>query len=350
MNKPKRTDVKRKNEIEVLNYLRVSGPRPRIDIAEEICLTKAAVTTLTNSMIAAGYLVERGELLTEEQKHQRGRRKILLDVNENCQLAFGAVVERDQLHIGLTNLFGEALDRVSIPLAGSSYRELLEKIAETFNRIIKNNCISSGKLLGAGICLSKSGEIYVEGNSPNEKLGRISRDLSHALPFPLIAVPTPVGALIGQVLFADRGIRNLLLIRFGDEQGSAVMTNGRTYRGSRDQAGDFDKLIRYRDVGELEPIMDGSGTHDGSNEKLNERLAHCIAVCCAVLDPEKVVGLGSYLEKEHALSHINLFLESRYSGHMQIFPALITEKNIFLASCASAIAKFFYMRNFDEIS
>ena len=114
MNKAKRTDAKRKNEIEVLNFLRVSGPRPRVDIAEEICLTKAAVTTLTNNMITAGYLVEKGELLTEEQKHQRGRRKILLDVNENYQLAFGAVIERDELYIGLTNLFGQVLDRAGI--------------------------------------------------------------------------------------------------------------------------------------------------------------------------------------------------------------------------------------------
>lgn len=343
---PMLNDGRCRNEIDILNFLQTYGPKPRIDIAEHIKMTKAAVTTITNDMIARGVLMERGEFLTEEQRHQRGRRKIMLDINENYQLVFGVVLERDFLHIGLTNLKGAVLDRIELNITDANYRQILEAIVEHLQQLIKNNCIPSAKLAGAGICLSKNGEMHIDGNTQEEKLNRLKKDLSHALSFPLITTPTAVGALVAQKLFADPQAEDMFLLRFGEIGECAIMTGGHIYRGFSKNAGGFHRFFQYLAGERFDLNFDDETYQNGSNTLLNEKIAMSLASCATVLDPEKIVGFGSYLEKEFTIPHINLFLESHFENHFILHPAYLQERDIFIAGCATAITCCFFFRCF----
>lgn len=338
-----RTDQKRRNHIEILDFLRGNGAQPRVDIAARIKLTKAAVTVITNEMLTAGILVERGEVLQREQKHQRGRRKIMLDINENYKLAFGAVVEREWLFVGLTNLRGQVLDRLRISLAGQDYRGILSLVVENIEALMKINCIQPDRVLGLGICVSLSGADYVEGATKADKLTRLKKDLSHALTIRITAMPTIMGAISAQRLFTSNYSDNMMIMRYGEQIESALLVNGRVYRGFSGRAGGFASMQEGEDgISSYERAKGERGTTDGSNTMLNERLADDISICRTVLDPENIYGFGTYFETEYALTQINLLLSCRHSQKIPVTPCVVKDSCVFLAGCAAAVEKFFY--------
>ena len=103
-------DLKRRNRMQILRVIRESGPISRVDVASALEITRAAVTIITNEMIEEGVLVEIGEAPINTEKLQKGRRKILIDINVNSRFALGATVDEKEVSIGLTNLNSEILD------------------------------------------------------------------------------------------------------------------------------------------------------------------------------------------------------------------------------------------------
>ena len=107
-------DLKRRNRMQILRVIRELGPISRVDVASELKITRAAVTIITNEMIEEGVLVEIGEAPINTEKLQKGRRKILIDINVNSRFALGATVDEREVSIGLTNLNSDILDKSSM--------------------------------------------------------------------------------------------------------------------------------------------------------------------------------------------------------------------------------------------
>ena len=74
-------DLKRRNRMQVLRILKQNGSTSRIDIANQLELTRAAVTIITTDMIEQGIIYEVGEYKGTGDKALRGRKKILIDIN-----------------------------------------------------------------------------------------------------------------------------------------------------------------------------------------------------------------------------------------------------------------------------
>ena len=92
-------DLKRQNRMNILNTIKNKGPISRVDIAMLLELTRAAVTIITNEMIAQGILFEAGEAPNSTDRVQKGRKKILIDINRNYKFAFGACIENDMVSV-----------------------------------------------------------------------------------------------------------------------------------------------------------------------------------------------------------------------------------------------------------
>ena len=84
-------DLKRQNRLQILRVIRENGPISRVDIAAELELTRAAVTIITNEMIAQGVLQELGEAPIEPDKLQKGRRKVLIGINANYMFVLAQI-------------------------------------------------------------------------------------------------------------------------------------------------------------------------------------------------------------------------------------------------------------------
>lgn len=145
-------DLKRRNRMQILRVIREAGPISRVDVASALEITRAAVTIITNEMIEEGVLVEIGEAPVNTEKLQKGRRKILIDINQNCKFALGATVDEKEVSVGLTNLNMDILDKDSMIIdERTTSKDIITFIINKSNEMMANSCLTSEKVLGLGI-------------------------------------------------------------------------------------------------------------------------------------------------------------------------------------------------------
>lgn len=145
-------DLKRRNRMQILRVIRESGPISRVDVASALEITRAAVTIITNEMIEEGVLVEIGEAPVNTEKLQKGRRKILIDINVNSRFALGATVDEKEVSVGLTNLNSEVLDKSSMIIdERTTSKDIINYIIKTSNEMVENSCLTEDKILGLGV-------------------------------------------------------------------------------------------------------------------------------------------------------------------------------------------------------
>lgn len=305
-------------ERQVLALLHQKGRLSRMEIAAALHMTKAAVTLLVNEMLAQGILLEHGEYQPQDKKARRGRKRILLGINENHRLVFGAALEQDRLQIGLTNLKGETLDRVSVPLEQNTYRQVLEQIVGQTEQFMKANCITSDQLLAIGIAVSQSGRHWIDGAALSEKLARIKTDLSRALTLPIAAGTAAEGAARAQQVFAQTP-SHFITVRYGRTPEAALVIDGKIYRGATEKAGG---LSGKRAVDGLHP----------------ERMAAWLKNVSALLDPGGIFLFGGLMETGSGLAELDELL----ADVPVIRHSLVTDDTLYLAGCGCAVSQFLF--------
>ena len=145
-------DLKRRNRMQILRVIKEFGPISRVDVASELHITRAAVTIITNEMIEEGVLVEIGEAPVNAEKLQKGRRKILIGINENYKFALGACIEEREVSIGLSTLNGAILDKASMIIDDKTMtKDIISYIISKSNEMMENSCLKKDNVLGLGI-------------------------------------------------------------------------------------------------------------------------------------------------------------------------------------------------------
>lgn len=145
-------DLKRRNRMQILRVIRESGPISRVDVASELEITRAAVTIITNEMIEEDVLTEIGEAPVNTEKLQKGRRKILIDINVNSRFALGATVDEKEVTVGLTNLNSDILDKSGMVIdERTTSKDIINYIIKASNEMISNSCLTKDKILGLGV-------------------------------------------------------------------------------------------------------------------------------------------------------------------------------------------------------
>ncbi|MDE5648435.1 MAG: ROK family transcriptional regulator [Oscillospiraceae bacterium] len=138
--------------MQILRVIKECGPISRVDIASSMKITRAAVTIITNEMITEGVLYEVGEAPVSLDNLQKGRRKILIDINENYKFSLGASISDEMISVGLTNLNGKIMDKTSTKLTSDMTSEdILEYITCACKNIMQNSCLEPSKIVGLGI-------------------------------------------------------------------------------------------------------------------------------------------------------------------------------------------------------
>ena len=151
-------DLKRRNRMQILKVVREQGPISRVDISAILGITRAAVTIITNEMIDQHILEEVGEEpVNPSGEVRKGRRKILLDINETYKFAVGIYVDEKEVSIGLTTLNAAALDKQLIAHEGDMTPEkLVSLLDDILEKMLQNSCLSRENLLGIGVGIMPS--------------------------------------------------------------------------------------------------------------------------------------------------------------------------------------------------
>ncbi len=145
-------DLKRRNRAQILRVIRECGPISRVDIASSMKITRAAVTIITNEMIEEGVLYEVGEAPVSLEHLQKGRRKILIDINENFKFALGASISDERITVGLTNANGKIMDKTSTENVDTmSNEDIMKYIIDSCKNIMANSGLEQDKFMGLGI-------------------------------------------------------------------------------------------------------------------------------------------------------------------------------------------------------
>ncbi len=148
-------DLKRINRMQVLRTVWEAGPISRVDLSQQLQITRASITQITNSMIEEGLLAEIGEApyqSSQQDKLPKGRRKILLDINANYKFVLGAVISEQEVTVGLCTMHMDILDKAYMTLTDhTSRKEILQFIVSASERMMNNSCLKKENVLGLGI-------------------------------------------------------------------------------------------------------------------------------------------------------------------------------------------------------
>lgn len=148
-------DLRRINRMQVLRAIWEIGPISRVDLSQQLQITRASITQITNTMIAEGILLEIGEAPYQMQpnnKLPKGRKKILIDINANYKFVLGAVISEQEITVGLCTMHMEILDKSSMPCNDhTSRKEIIQFIISATERMMSNSCLTKENVLGIGI-------------------------------------------------------------------------------------------------------------------------------------------------------------------------------------------------------
>ncbi len=231
-------DLKRRNRSQILRLLRRRGPTSRIDIAQEIGITKAAITIITNEMIAEGILYEKGEQRSPDVPVSRGRKKILLDICSTYKMDLGIVLEKNQIHAGVATLWGEIVEKQSVPIAPSASREeILTQLEKIYQQLFYKNGLSPEQVTGLGVCVDP---IYFNRLEIDEKeypqAEKFRERLSRFVQAPIAFARLSEAAAMAEMEYWQREqpapTDNLLLFRCCGKMDGAVVIEQELYRGS----------------------------------------------------------------------------------------------------------------------
>ena len=150
-----KAELKKHNRICILQTILESGPISRIDIARKLHITRGAITVLSNEMIQQNIIREVGDGQGDNVvKGQKGRRKVLLDIDYDRYFLLGACVDENNISIGLTTLDGRSLEKSNILIDRKCTAEnAAEIIRISVDGILRHSGMDMSSVIGMGVAV-----------------------------------------------------------------------------------------------------------------------------------------------------------------------------------------------------
>ena len=240
--------IKNENRALIFKYLRRHAVS-RADISKASGMSKSAVTMITNTLIEEGQIIEIGAT-----DSSYGRKPILLDIVPDYKYAAGIALHRDNVYVCLVNLKFEIIaytsvrtDRWSDPYA------LLDFAYETILEFLRERGIPFEKCLGIGVAAPGPLD-YVTGkilNPPNFSLFSyvdVGEYLRTKTGLPVMVDNNAVLYAMQEYFTQPSGnYRNMMMICVYSGIGSAIVTDGKIYRGCGGFSGELGHISIHPD-------------------------------------------------------------------------------------------------------
>lgn len=238
-------NLKKINRSEILKIIIKNGPTSRIEIAKKINLTRAAITIITNEMIEEGIIYEKGEERANE-KNGRGRRKILLDINENYKFCFGVVFDNKRVYIGLSNLKGQTLDKYTIQIQSKPIEDIIEEIYMCFHEMLRNSSLQMSSIIGIGACVSDDCLYLLNGKDKKASLQLLKKMLERRMGISVVVNNTTEGLAIAETIF-DTNYKekssNMVFLRYGYEIDAVMILQDKIYQRPSSDSNWFSHIV-----------------------------------------------------------------------------------------------------------
>lgn len=254
-------DLKRRNRKQILRVIRENGPTSRVDIAAKLSLTRAAVTIITNEMIAQGVLEELGEAPIDYEHLQKGRRKILIGINSGYKFVLGAMINESNISVGLSTIDGEVLDKELLPITDQTdQQDIISFIANTCHKMMKNSNLTTKQILGLGIGIVPTRWEQMRAEVEDGKLNFSKLRFMMELELNVhVECANAVGLYaLANLEFTDGPRQNLVLLHSGSQYNCAVITDNDLQSDYEINSSNIEKCIARQGGRKCVGFPDGS--------------------------------------------------------------------------------------------
>ncbi|HEU4945571.1 MAG TPA: ROK family transcriptional regulator [Kribbella sp.] len=252
----------------LLRLLLDGRPRTRAELIELSGLARSTVAGRIEALLESGLVVPSGEAASTG-----GRPPARFAFNPAARVILAADVGATHLSVALTDLLGDALDSVTVPLHIEAGPEVvLGAIAEHGRALLTKAGRTTSDLAGTGVGLPGPVE-HLTGrpNHPPIMPGWDSYDVVGRLTGELggpVLVDNDVNIMaLGEHATQYAGVEHLLFVKVATGIGAGLISGGRLHRGAQGAAGDIGhiqahgvhhELCRCGNTGCLEAIASAS--------------------------------------------------------------------------------------------
>ncbi len=227
------------NRLEVLKVIQAEKLLSRSELAEAVSVSRTTVSGIVSELLRVGLLEEVGE-----GESTGGRRPIKLCYHPESRKAVGVVLFSERIQAVLTDMEGEPIKYLEIPLEGNTPDAMLEAMCKAAGQLIDG--VPCSEVLGIGIGAPgvvnlQSGEIEISVSKGwLEKTVPVKEYLEEKLHFPVyVANRSRVAALGEQRVGGGRAVSDLIYIFLGQGIVAGIMLDGNLYLGSDYGAGEI---------------------------------------------------------------------------------------------------------------
>jgi len=241
----KATDIKRTNQRLILDAIFRSGTTSRTELAQELRLSKPAISDNLQPLLNIGIVQESGEGCTGPSG---GRKSILLRFNPKHRLIISVNLNFSNPVFALTDLSGDILNSFDTTMdPGSTAEDCQNLVLEGIGKLLK----SLGKKADLVFCVAVAapGVFNEEGrlthysvsySGPRWWLADLKQSVTEVFSLPVLVYNDVKAATLGEWMRgAGERQKNLFYLHAGQGIGSGIILGGKPFVGEHFSAGEI---------------------------------------------------------------------------------------------------------------
>ena len=235
-------NVKNFNKHSAVDLIRFANTGiSRTDLAEQMGLTRAAVTLIVNDLLENGIILE-----AESRAIPNGRPPIVLEINPRRGLVAAVDMGATHVNVALSDFSAKIIEEISIPFDIKHGPQVcLSEVGRVLRELADHNGISISQLMAAGVgvpgpVIKDEGMVMSPPIMPGWDGYPIRKTLEDTWGCPVsLNNDAELGALGEWAYGAGRGEQNLAFIKVGSGIGAGLIINQQIYRGTTGSAGEI---------------------------------------------------------------------------------------------------------------
>ncbi|MGL4787470.1 MAG: hypothetical protein ACRC2Q_11415, partial [Cetobacterium sp.] len=138
-----------KNITNLLKFINQCGGSNKLEIAENIMVSPAALTKISKKLLGDNVLVEKKYI------DENNRKKNLLLINYERFCSIGVLIEENFTKVILTNLKNDVLGELKFENNyNGDFDEYLKALLQFIEKLVKENKVLPEKILGVGVVVT----------------------------------------------------------------------------------------------------------------------------------------------------------------------------------------------------
>lgn len=238
-------NVRNFNKHAAVELIRFAGKGiSRTDLADQLGLTKAAVTIIVNDLISNHIIIE-----TESRSTSSGRRPVVLEINPKQGLVAAIDMGATHLSVALGDFTARILEEVEVTFRIDQGPDIcLQEADRLLREILEKRGLTTTDLAGIGVgvpgpVIAEEGLVMAPPIMPGWDRFPIRATLEKKWKTAItLNNDAELGALGEWAYGAGRGERNLAFIKVGSGIGAGLIINQQIYGGTTGSAGEIGHL------------------------------------------------------------------------------------------------------------